>query len=822
MPTPPGAIGRLLRGFLRSPLFTVVALVTLAIGIGANTALFSVVYGVLLKPLPCDEPERLVGVWHTAPGIKIARLEMGPAFYLTYRDENRVFERIGLWASRAASVTGVGEPERVDVGMVTEGTLPALRVRMLLGRNFTPAEDSPAGVECAILTHAYWQRKFAGDRDILGRRLVVDGKPRAVIGVLPESFELLYPRHAMLLPLRFDPAQVFIGNFAYQGVARLKPGVDLATANGDVARMIPLVLEEFPLPPGFTKGMLAEIKMGPNLQRLADDVVGDVGRVLWVLLGAVGLVLLIACANVANLFLVRAESRQQEIAIRSALGAKRGRIAREFLVESVTLAVAAGVIGTALAWVGLRLLVRLAPSGLPRLQEIGMDPAVLLFTLAISVLAGVLFGLVPVLKSADPRLAALKDGGRSLSESRERHRARSVLVVAEVALALVLLVGCGLLVRSFLELRRVDPGFARPDEVLTFRVAVPQAMIPQAERTARTYEQIGQRLGQLPGVTSVGLSNSVTMDGHTDSEPLLFEDFPDPPGRMPALRRFKWVGPNYFGAMGNRIVAGRDLTWADIHNGTPVGMISENLARQFWKRPTEALGRRMRSLPTEPWRTIVAVVGDERDDGVAQKSPAMVYLPLRMKGFWGEPDWVQRSMGFVVRTERLNSPGFIQEVQRAVWRVNPDLPLANVRTLDQIRSRSMAQTTFALVMLALAAGVALLLGVVGIYGVIAFITVQRTREIGIRMALGARPPDVSRLFVRHGLGLTATGLAVGLAGAVAVTRLMKALLFGVSTLDPITFAGVATGLGGIALLATYLPARRASRLDPCAALRKDG
>jgi len=817
----PAAAGRLLRGFLRSPLFTVIALITLAAGIGANTALFSVVYGVLLKPLPCDEPDRLVGVWHTAPGIKIPRIEMGPAFYLTYRDENRVFERLGLWAGRAASLTGFGEPERVDVGMVTEGTLPTLRVRMLLGRNFTPAEDSPAGLESAILTYAYWQRKFGADRGILGRQLVVDGKPRQVVGVLPASFDLLYPGKAMLLPLRFDPAQVFVGNFAYEGIARLKPGADLAAANRDVARMIPLVVERFPMPPGFTKGMLADIKMGPNLHQLADDVVGDVGRVLWVLLGAVGLVLLIACANVANLFLVRAERRQQELAIRSALGAGRGRIARDLLLESVTLGVAAGALGTAVAWAGLRLLVRLAPTGLPRIQEIGLDPAVLLFTLAISIVAGVFFGLVPVLKFAAPRMAALKDGGRSASEGRERHRARSVLVVVEVALAVILLVGSGLLARSFVELRRVDPGFVRPGEVFTFRVAIPKAMTPEPEKTARTYEQIARRLEQLPGVASVGLSDSITMDGHTDNEPLVLEDFPDPPGRVPAIRRFKWVGPNYFGAMGNRIVAGRDLTWADIYDRAPVGMISENLARQYWKRPADALGRRMRSMPTEPWRAIVGVVGDERDDGVARKAPEIAYLPLRMQAFWGESDWVQRAMGFVVRTPRLNSPGFLREVQRAVWGVNPDLPLANVRTLDQIRARSMAQTSFALVMLAIAAGVALLLGVVGIYGVIACIAVQRTREIGIRMALGAQPSNVTRLFVRHGLALTAVGLGVGLAGAVTVTRLMKALLFGVSALDPVTFAGVAIGLGAVALLATYLPARRASRLDPVVALRTD-
>ena len=815
-------IRRVARRLLRAPLFTSVAALTLALGIGANTAIFSVVRGVLLKPLPFHEADRLVGVWHSAPGIGIPRLNQGPATYTLYREIGKTFEDIGLWDNAAVSVTGAGEPERVQALLVTDGTLGVLRVEPFLGRRFTKEDDTHTAPERVMLAHAYWQRKFGSDPGIVGRLVTVDGKSREVIGVLPQSFRFLGYHPQILLPLRFNPAEVRVGNFSYQGVARLKPGVTIEQANADIARMIPLLLERFRLPTGFSRQMFDEVKMAPNVRPLADDVIGDVGQVLWVLLGTVAIVLLIACANVANLFLVRAEGRQQELAIHAALGADWRRISWELLSESLTLALVGGLAGLGLAHAGIRTLVAIAPEGLPRLEEISIDPVVLAFTLAISLVAGLLFGLIPVFKFATPRLAgALKEGGRLSSAGRERHRARNTLVVVEIGLAVVLLVASGLMIRTFVAMRRVDPGFSRPHEVLTLRISIPESLVSDPERVARTHEEISRRIEQIPGITSVGLSSSITMDGMDSNDPVFVEDFPGSGEKLPPIRRMKWIGENYFSTMGNRLVAGRAITWTDVYTRQPVVVVSENFAREFWKVPSAAIGRRIRETPNNPWRTIVGVVGDERDDGVVRPAPTLVYWPMLMAQYYETPVMVIRTMGYAIRTGRLESRTLLEEVQRAVWSVNSSLPVASVRTLDEIRADSMAQTSFALVMLSIAAGVALLLGVVGIYGVISYIATQRTREIGIRIALGAARRDVSRLFLRHGLALAAVGIAVGVVAAGLVTRVMASLLFGVQPFDVVTYAIVAAGLGGTALLASYLPALRAARIDPAEALRRE-
>ena len=801
-------------------MFTLIAIFTLALGIGANTAIFSVVRGVLLKPLPFDDAERLVGVWHTAPGIGIPELNMAPSTYLIYREEGRVFEDVGLWNGGAVSVTGSGEPERVQVLFVTDGTLSLLRVNPILGRHFTADDDSPRTPERVLLSHAYWERKFGSDRAVVGKSVVVDGKPREIIGVLPEAFRFLDRNPQLVLPFRFNRSELHAANFSYRGVARLKPGTTLQQANADVARLIPVIPDRFPMPPGFTRKMFDDVKMGPNVRPLAVDVVGDVGRVLWVLLGTVGLVLLIACANVANLFLVRAEARQQELAIHAALGAGSLRIAWELLSESLTLALAGGLAGLGLAYAGIRALVANAPEGLPRSAEIGIDPLVLAFTLGISLLAGLLFGLLPVLKLATPHLAsALKEGGRLSSAGRERHRARNGLVVAEIALAVVLLVASGLMIRTFQAMRQVDPGFTRPEEVLTLRVSIPESIVADDEQAIRALEQIARKVEQIPGVRSVGVSNSITMDGYDSNDPIFIEDFPPPADKIPPLRRFKWTAQNYFQTMGNPIVAGREMTWADVYSRASVVLISDNFAREYWKEPSAAIGKRIRQTPNTPWRTIIGVVGNERDNGITSPAASIIYWPLLINDYYRGKPYAQRNVAFAVRTDRAESPTLLKEIQQAVWAVNGNLPVANVRTLDQIRAGSMAQTSFALVMLGIAAAVALLLGVVGIYGVIAYVAQQRTKEIGIRMALGAASHDVSRLFVRHGIVLAGIGIVCGMGAAALMTRAMSALLFGVSAYDPLTYAAVALALGATALLASYLPARRASRIDPADALR---
>ncbi len=814
----PRNLSRTVRALLRSPLFTSVAVLTLALGIGAGTAMFSVVYGVLLKPLPFPDANRLVAVWHSAPGINLEMLPQGPATYLTYREEGRTFEEIGLWQNGMVTVTGLSEPERVPALIVTDGTLPILQVAPHLGRRFTRQDDSPAGPATVMLTYGYWERRFNADAAAIGRPILVDGQPHEVVGVLPRSFQFLDQEADLLLPLRLNRSEEFVGHFNYRGLARLKPGVTVEQANADIARMIPMVLDRFPLPPGFTRKMIDEARIGPNVRPLAADVIGDVGDVLWVLFGTVGVVLLIACANVANLFLIRAEGRHQELAVRSALGARPSLIARGLLGESVTLSLLGGVLGACFAYGGIRVLLAVAPDGLPRLREIAIDPVVLLFALGLSLAAGLVFGLLPLLRFSTPRvLAGLKDGGRSASDGRQRNRARSALVVGEIAMALVLLVAAGLMIRTFQELRGVHPGFTRPGEVLTFRVSVPESLEADPAKIARLHEEVARKLGALPGVAAVGQCSALTMDGGSN-DPVIVEEFPLAAGRFPPIRRMKWAAPGYFETMGNPIVAGRDFTWNDNYGLALVAVVNEAFVREYWKNPADALGKRIRSGPQE-WRQIVGVVGDERDDGVARPAPPMVYWPMLSKSLWEEGTYAARTMSYAVRSSRAGSPTLLAEIQRAVWSVNRNVPLANARTLEEIRSESMAQTSFALVMLGIAAAVALSLGMVGIYGVIAYMAAQRTREIGIRMALGAQRENVSGLFVRHGLVLTGAGVLVGVVAAAALTRLMSALLFGVGAWDPVTYAAVSIVLAAIALLASYVPARRASRLDPIAGLR---
>ncbi len=814
---------QVLRRLGRAPMFTAITVITLAAGVGANTVVFSVLEGVLLKPLPYPKPDELIGVWLTAPGIKLKEFQLSPSDYFIFRDQNRTLQDLGLYDGDSVSVTGVAEPEQVRALRVTDGTLPLLGTPPLLGRTFTKQDDSPGAPETAILTYGYWRRKFAGDPSVVGHNILVDGKSRQIIGVLPQRFHFLdWEDPGVIIPFQFDRNKTHLGNFSYEGLARLKLGVTIEQVNADVARMLPIVMSSFPAPPGFSLKLFEDARIGPNVRPLKRDVVGDVGSVLWVLMGSIGMVLLIACANVANLLLVRVEGRRQELAVRAALGASRARIAADLLLESVILGLLGSAVGLGLAYAALRVLAAIAPAGLPRLREIGIDSRVLLFTLLISLLASILFGSIPIFKYAGVRLSTgIREGGRALSQSKEQHRARSVLVVVQVALALVLLICSGLMIRTFRALTIVNPGFAGPASLQTFRISIPSTMVKENEQVVRTQEEILHRLAAIPGVGSAGVISMLPMTYGGWHDPIFIENHTYAEGELPPLRAFRFVSPEYLDTAGTPLVAGRKITWNDTYKKIPVAMVSENLAREYWHDPSAALGKRIRVGSKDDWREIIGVVGNVYDEGVSKPATTSVYWPLLMDHFESDDSMSMREIAFVVRSSRTGSQSFLNEVRQAVWSLNPNLPLADVHALDFYYRRSMARTSFTLIMLGVAGAMALLLGVVGIYGVIAYSVSQRTREIGIRMALGAQHQTLTSMFVRHGLSLTAIGVACGLVVAIIVMRLMSSLLFKVSPVDPVAYSAASLGLVATAFLASYLPSRRASAVDPVEALRAE-
>jgi putative ABC transport system permease protein len=814
-----------LRRLKRAPMFTAIALVTLALGIGATTAIFSVVEGVLIKPLPYPQAESLVGVWHTAPGLKGFgdALPCSPTMYFTYREENRSFQDFGLYQGYGATVTGLAEPDVVPAVLVTYGTLQALGVQPKIGRWFSQADDTPGSPQTVILNYNYWQRRFGGDPSVVGRTLTINTDPHMVIGVMPAGFDFSANKPDLILPQRLERDKLFLGQFAFRGVARLKPGVTLQQANADLARMLAIWLTQWPPAPGFNRAVFESARFGPKLQPLKQEVVGNVGTVLWVLMGTIGLVLLIACANVANLLLVRAESRQHEMAIRAALGAGWRTIAREMLLESAVLGILGGALGLGLAYGALRILIAKGPQTLPRLGEIGIDPMVLGFALVVSLMAGLLFGLIPVLKYAAPQVAtSLRGVGRSFSHGREHHRARNTLVVAQVGLALLLLVGAGLMIRTFQFLLSVDPGFTRPEEVQLMRIVIYEAQVKEPEQVMRMENAMLDKLSAIPGVTSVAFASDAPLEELGNGDVLYAEDKPYSAGEVPPGRQFRYVTPGFFQTIGTRLIAGRDFTWTDLYDKRRVAIVSENLAREMWGNPGAALGKRVRSgFKDDPWKEVVGVVADVYDKGPQEKPTAFAYWPAMMENFEGEAVRVSRFGVFAVRTKRAATESFLSEARQAIWSVDADLPVFRVRTLKDLYDQSMARTSFTLVMLAIAGGMALLLGVVGIYGVIAYAVSQRTREIGIRVALGAQGSELRRMFVREGLLLAGIGAALGMIAAAGLTRLMKSLLFGITALDPLTYAIVPVFLLAAAALASYIPARRATIVNPVEALRAE-
>jgi predicted permease len=816
---------QVLRRLARAPLFTAITLITLAIGIGANTVVFSVVESVLLKPLSYPRADELVGVWYHVPGIPIDKLPMAPFLYFIEREQGTTFEDIGVYQYDGLNVTGVGEPEHLLGFDVTDGTLPLLGAKPILGRVFTRRDDTAGAPQTVILSYGYWRKKFGGSPSAIGRPITIDGKTREIIGVLPRDFHFLDSQDAALyVPMQWDRSKTKLGNFSYQGIARLKPGVTLAQVRADMTRLVPIAVQSFPAPEGFPLSLFEKIQMQPVPRPLKQDVIGDVGNVLWVLMGSIAVVLLVACANVANLLLVRVEGRRQELAIRTALGAGRWRITSGLLFESVVLGFAGSVIGLAIAFAALRALIALKPTGLPRLNEIGIDGPVLLFTLGLALFVSVVIGLIPVIKYAGVALTReLREGGRALSQGRERHRARKALVILQVALALVLLICSGLMIHTFQALMHVSPGFADPQSVETFHLYIPESRIPDShrEQVVRLEQAIADKLATIPGVSSVSISSNIPFQGYGQNDPVFIKDRVYKPGELPPIRRFKFVSPGFFTTMGTPLLAGRDLTWAETYQKRSVALVSENLAGEFWQTPAAALGKQIRVGSTDDWREVIGVVKDIHDDGINNPAPPSVYWPLFRDRFEGQPEQVQRNVGYVIRSSRAGSAAFMNEVQGMVWSIDSDLALADADSLGALYTKSMARTSFTLIMLCVAGSMALLLGIVGIYGVISYAVSQRTREIGIRMALGAERQALTAMFVRQGLWLTGIGVVIGLVTAFVSVRLMASLLFNVSPLDPWTYTIATLCIVGVAWIACYLPSRRAAIVDPVNALRAE-
>ena len=801
------------RALARAPGFTIVATLTLALGIGATTAMFSVVNGILLRPLPYPEQDRLVEVAHRFAG---GRMLGSPAAYFGYRDHSRTFDAVGLWDWDASpvTVTGGGEPESVRSVEVTHEVLAMLGATPALGRSFRPADDEPGAAPTAVISHAYWQRRFGGATPI-GQTLVVDGVAREIVGVLPESFGFFdYPAD-IFLPMPLVRAEAGFPQGDGRGLARLKPGVTLAQANADVQRMLPLVNAEFGRPgPVFER-----LRIGPDLRPLRQMVVGDLGRTLWLLMGTIGLLLLIACANVANLVLVRAQSRRLELSVRSALGARWSDIVRVVLAENAILGLAGAALGIAVAHVTLPYLLALAGDDLPYIMTVRIDRTVLLAALAVSALATVLFACLPVLRFARTRtrLAAPLQGARGIDEGHESHRARQMLLVAQVALALVLLVGCGLMIRTVVTLRQVDPGFRDASSVQTFQLTLPSGSGepeagPAPGPVVREQHAIADRLAAVPGVRSAAFtsaSDGLPLDGDGRSG-AVFVEGADAGGTAPPPTEVQFASPGFFETMRTPLVAGREFDWRDVYQQSPVALVSENFARAKWGSAPGAIGRRI-SLGSAggPWLDVVGVVADVHHNGLHEPAPETVILP----------PIARETATFVVRSERAGTSGFLEELRQAVWSVNGNLSPASIRTLGDLYERSMARTSMTLRLLAIAGLLALFLELVGIYGLVSYAVAQRRREIGIRLALGAGHGAVRRLFVRHALLLVAAGVALGLPAAAVLTRLMASQLFGVSPLDPATHLLVALLLGAAAALASYIAARRASALDPVDVLK---
>jgi len=799
-----------IRSLLKHPSFTCIAVLTLALGIGANTAIFSLVNAVLLRALPFPDADRLVMIWEDASFAGFPRNTPAPANYADWKNQNQVFEEVGAFADRSFNLTGDGEPEKIEAYSVTANFLPLLGVKPVLGRAILPEEDKPGANKVVMISYSLWQQRYGGERSVIGRDLLLNGEKYSVVGVMPPRFQFMQSYIRLWVPMGFtSEALADRGSHYLNVVARMKPGVTLAQADAEVHTIQQRIAQTHPDGAG---------RIGAYVLSLRDQLAGDVRRPLLVLLVSVGFVLLIACANIANLLLSRAASRRREIAVRTALGASRLRIVRQLLIESLLLATAGAAGGLILASWSFAFLQRLIPDGLTLATKLNLDLKVLGFTLLMTLLTAVIFGLAPAFQAAkvDLNEALKQSGGRSGLQA-GGSRLRSALVVTEVALALVLLVGAGLLIQTFLKLREQYSGL-QPENVLTLRTVLPRSKYAQQQQRSAFYNQVLERVQSLPGVVSAGYTTTVPLEWKGGTSGFYPEGRTVERARGDGLSydaNHRQVSGDYLRTMGIPLRRGRYLSDGDNEKSLPVAMINETMARQYWPGE-DAIGKRFKiGDPDEqvPWLTIVGVAGDVRQMGADEPVKAEMYLPYKQTNT--QPWFAPRDL--VIRTS-VEPLSLIAGVRREIHQVDADQPIANIRTMDEVLGEETASRRMGMTLLTIFASLALLLSSLGIYGVLAYFVTQHTQEIGVRLALGAQRRDILGLVLRKGMMLTLIGVAIGLAASFALTRLMTTLLFGVSTTDPRTYAMLTLLLTLVALVACYLPARRATKVDPMVAL----
>ncbi|HVR96529.1 MAG TPA: ABC transporter permease, partial [Thermoanaerobaculia bacterium] len=795
-----------LRTLLRNPATSAIALFALALGIGANTAIFSVVNGVLLEPLPYGNPEKLVMVWEANPGRGFPRFSVSPPNFVDWRVQARSFDGLVATSSDDVNLTGREQPEALSMAQVSDGFFRVMGVPLALGRDFQPEEMKPGARRVTVLSHGLWQRRFGSDKAILDRPILLNGEPYTVVGVAAQGFEFPNERE-LWTPWTEEIDPAMRGAHYLRVIGRLKPGVSVEQAATEMTAIAARLEKQYPD---------SNTGWGALVISLRENVVQDIRPALLILLAAVSFVLLIACANVANLLLARVAAREREIAVRTALGAGRVRLVRQMLTESAVLFLGGGLLGLLIAFWGVKLLVAMDPGGLPRVQEIDVDGRVLLFTLGVSLVTGLLFGLIPAFHatSGGRLYDALKEGGRAMAGGGRGKVVRNALVLVEVAVALVLLVGAGLLIQSFSRLQSVDPGF-QPDGVLTAGVGLPAFKYPDTPRQAAFYRQLVERLDAQPGVEAVGLISPLPLSGQRFVLTFAVEGRPAPAPNEEPNANIRTASPDYFKTVQIPLIKGRVFTDQDIETSLPVLLVNQTMAKQIWPGE-DPLGKRITfddaTDPEAEWRTVVGVVGDVRHGTLNEDGGSEAYWPQFQAPF--------QSASIVVRAAGAGNPERLAgAVRQTVRALDPDLPVDEIRPFDEVVSEALSQSRFKTVLLGLFAAIALVLAAVGVYGVISYSVTQRTHEIGIRMALGAERTSVLRMVVRQGMVLVLTGVGVGVVLAWMASRYLETQVYGVSTSDPATFVAVPLVLAGVSLLANYLPARRATTVDPLEALR---